>query len=155
MKLLKRVTISVSIFILVVLVFFGITIFIKSNKAPFDVTTAKVDFQVSTSELTKEFTIDYAKANEKYFTGNSGSKVLLITGVIYKIDKNMRDDITVLLKSNESSPFGVHCTFSSKDLDFKKEQIVTVKGLLNSGLHYDSDLDLYENAILDKSILVE
>jgi hypothetical protein len=155
MKLLKRVTISVSIFILVVLVFFGITIFIKSNKAPFAVTTAKVDFQVSTYELTIEFSIDYEKANEKYFSSNSGSKVLLITGVIYKIDKNMRDDITVLLKSNESSPFGVHCTFSSKDLDFKKGQIVTVKGLLNSGLHYDSDLDLYENAILDKSILVE
>jgi hypothetical protein len=155
MKLLKRVTISVSIFILVVLVFFGITIFIKSNKAPFDITTAKVDFQVSTYELTKEFSIDYAKANEKYFSGNSDSKVLMITGEIHSIDKNRRDDITVLLKSNDTSPFGVHCTFSSKDLYFKKGQIVTVKGVLNAGLHYDSDLDLYKNAILDNSILVE
>lgn len=155
MKLLKRVTISISIFILVVLVFFGITIVIKSNKEPFDITTAKVDFQVSTYELTKEFSIDYAKVNEKYFSGNSDSKVLMITGEIHSIDKNMRDDITVLLKSNDTSPFGVHCTFSSKDLYFEKGQIVTVKGMLNAGLHYDSDLDLYENAILDKCILVE
>lgn len=152
MKLSKKILIVGSIFILVIL---GVTLFLKLNKAPFEIATAKVDFQVSTSELTKEFTIDYAKANEKYFSGNSGSKVLLITGKIHKIDKNLREDITILLKNKENSPFGVHCTFSSKDLDFKKGQIVTVKGLLNAGLHYDSDLDLYENAILDKSILVE
>jgi hypothetical protein len=129
--------------------------FIKLNKAPFDITTAEVDFRVSTSELMEEFTIDYEKANEKYFSGSSDSKVLVLTGKINKIDKNLRGDVTVLLKDKGNSPFGVHCTFSNKDLDFKNGQIVTVKGLLNAGLHYDSDLDLYENAILDKSILVK
>lgn len=152
MKLLKKIIIGASIALVIIVV---AVFFIKLNKAPFDIKTAEADFSVSTSELVNEFTIDYTKAMEKYFTGNSNSKVLVLTGEIHKIDKNLRGDITVLLKDKASSHFGIHCTFSNKDLDFKKGEIITVKGLLNSGLHYDADLDLYENAILDKSIIVK
>lgn len=152
MKLRKKILVGASIFIPIILF---AAFFIKLNKAPFDITTAEIDFRVSTSELLNEFTLDYEKANEKYFSGNSDSKVLLLTGAIHKIDKNLRGDITILLKDKEISPFGVHCTFSNKDLDFKNGETVTVKGLLNAGFHYDTDLGLYENAILDKSIIVK
>lgn len=152
MKSLKKVLVGVSIFILVIL---AVSIYVKLKKAPFDMATAEVDFGVSTSELTKEFTVDYAKAKEKYFSGNSNPKVLALTGEIFRIDKNLRGNITVLLKSNKNSPYGVYCTFSNKDLNFSIGETVKVKGLLNAGFHYDADLDLYENAILDKSVIVK
>ena len=51
-------------------------------------------------KIPKRATKLYAKANEKYFSGNSDSKVVLITGEIHKIDKRLTK-INKINKTNQ------------------------------------------------------
>ena len=81
-----------------------------------------------------------------------------MTGRVAAIDKDMEGNATVLLK-NEGDDLGVLCYFlkeTSKNAQkLKIGQKVTIKGVIRSGAEYDEDLDLYEDAILQKCDVIK
>jgi hypothetical protein len=122
-----------------------------------DVQNAKADFSLNSSEIVAEYLADATAANSKYLAADGDSKVLEITGTVNKISDDFDGKKVVLLKSNGEKA-GVSATFtpetSAKAATLEVGQKVTLKGVIRSGAAYDSDLELYENVILEKSDLV-
>jgi hypothetical protein len=83
--------------------------------------------------------------------------VLEITGTVNKISENFDGQKVVLLKA-DSDKAGVSATFTPEtNANAEKLQVgqsVIIKGVIRSGAAYDSDLELYENVILEKSDVV-
>jgi DNA polymerase III alpha subunit len=116
-----------------------------------------VDFKLNASQLVEEYLNDAKTANQKYLSDDGDSKVLAITGTVNKIDDDMNKQKVVLLKT-ESDKAGVSCTFTSATnshaQNLKAGDIVTIKGVIRSGASYDSDLEMYENVIIEKCDLI-
>jgi DNA/RNA endonuclease YhcR with UshA esterase domain len=122
-----------------------------------DVQSAKADFSLNSSEIVAEYLANKDAANEKYLAADGDSKILVITGQVAKISDDFDGNKVVLLKSS-SEKAGVSATFTPKtNANATMLQVgekVTVKGVIRSGAAYDSDLELYENVILEKSDVV-
>ena len=122
-----------------------------------DVQSAKADYSLNSSEIVAEYLTDADAANSKYLAADGDSKVLEITGTVSKISEDFDGQKVVLLKSNGDKA-GVSATFTPEtNANAEKLQVgesVTVKGVIRSGAAYDSDLELYENVILEKSDVV-
>jgi hypothetical protein len=122
-----------------------------------DVLSAKADFSLTSSQIVTEYLTDASAANEKYLAADGDSKVLEITGKVNKISDDFDGKKVVLLK-DDSDKAGVSATFtpetSANAAKLEVGQKVTLKGVIRSGAAYDSDLELYENVILEKSDVV-
>jgi hypothetical protein len=122
-----------------------------------DVQSAKADYSLNSSEIVAEYLIDADAANSKYLAADGDSKVLEITGTVSKISEDFDGQKVVLLKS-DSDKAGVSATFTPEtNANTEKLQVgqsVTIKGVIRAGAAYDSDLELYENVILEKSNVV-
>ena len=122
-----------------------------------DVQSAKADFSLNSSGIVAEYLSDANAANSKYLADDGESKVLKITGTVNKISENFDGQKVVLLKA-ESDKAGVSATFTPEtNKNAEKLQLgerVTLKGVIRSGAAYDTDLELYENVILEKSDVV-
>jgi hypothetical protein len=118
-----------------------------------NVATAKTDYVLTAKSLVDEFLTDYAKANNKYLADNGNSKILEVTGRIQNIGENYTGN-TVLELKDSAELAGVSCTLLDLSL-FKPYQLkvgktITLKGVIRSGALYDTDMELYRSAILDK-----
>lgn len=122
-----------------------------------NVQSAKADFSLTSSEIVAEYLADPNAANEKYLVGNGESKILEVNGRVLKISEDFDGQKVVLLK-NEDEKAGVSATFTPETnanaAALKVGQNVTIKGVIRAGAAYDSDLELYENVILEKSDVV-
>jgi len=122
-----------------------------------DVQSAKADFSLNSSEIVAEYLANAKAANSKYLAANGESKVLEITGIVYKISESFDGQKVVLLKA-ASDKAGVSATFTEKtNMNANKlmvGQSVTLMGVIRSGAAYDEDLELYENVIVEKSDVV-
>lgn len=122
-----------------------------------DVLSAKADFSLTCSQIVTEYLDDASAANEKYLAADGDSKVLEITGTVNKISDDFDGKKVVLLK-DDSDKAGVSATFtpetSANAAKLEVGQKVTLKGVIRSGAAYESDLELYENVILEKSDIV-
>lgn len=122
-----------------------------------DVQSVKVDYKLNSSEIVAEYLADANAANSKYLAADGDSKVLEVTGVVKNISEDFDGNKVVLLKA-DSDKAGVSATFtpetSAHAATLNPGQNVTVKGVIRSGAAYDSDLELYENVILEKSDIV-
>lgn len=122
-----------------------------------DVQSVKADFSLTSSEIVAEYLANAETANNKYLAANGESKVLEITGTVNKISEDFDGQKVVLLKF-EGDKAGVSATFTPEtSANAEKLQVgqsVIIKGVIRSGAAYDSDLELYENVILEKSDLV-
>ncbi|GET24398.1 hypothetical protein [Prolixibacter sp. NT017] len=122
-----------------------------------DVQSVKADFSLNSSEIVAEYLADANAANDKYLAANGESKVLEITGTVNKISEDFDGQKVVLLKA-DSDKAGVSATFTPEtNANAEKLQVgqnVTIKGVIRAGAAYDSDLELYENVILEKSDIV-
>ncbi|MBN1987141.1 MAG: hypothetical protein JW761_12600 [Prolixibacteraceae bacterium] len=122
-----------------------------------DVLSAKADFSLTSSQIVTEYLADASAANEKYLAADGDSKVLEITGTVNKISDDFDGKKVVLLKDG-SDKAGVSATFTPEtNANAEKLQVgqsITIKGVIRSGAAYDSDLELYENVILEKSDIV-
>lgn len=122
-----------------------------------DVQSAKVDFSVNSSEIVAEYLADANAANNKYLAADGDSKVLEVTGTVSKISEDFDGKKVVLLKDG-SDKAGVSATFTPETsvnaAILEVGQSITIKGVIRSGAAYDSDLELYENVILEKSDIV-
>ena len=100
---------------------------------------------------------DKDAANQKYLASDGDSKILEITGEVHKISENYEGSKVVLLKADGDNA-GVSATFTAETnahaSALKVGQSATVKGVIRSGAAFDSDLEVYENVILEKSDIV-
>jgi len=123
-----------------------------------DVQSANADYSLSGSEIVNEYLADLDAANEKYLAADGDSKILEITGEIFRISEDFNGQKVVLLK-NQADKAGVSATFTTetgKNLDgIKPGQVVTIKGVIRSGASYDEDLEMYENVIIEKSDIIK
>ncbi len=122
-----------------------------------DVQSTEADFSLNSSEIVAEYLADASAANNKYLAADGDSKVLEVTGTVSKISEDFDGQKVVLLKA-ASDKAGVSATFTPEtNANAEKLQVgqsITIKGVIRSGAAYDSDLELYENVILEKSDVV-
>lgn len=122
-----------------------------------DVQSAKADFSLTGQQLVSEYLADATSANEKYLAADGDSKILEVSGTVSKISEDFDGQKVVLLK-NDGDKAGVSATFTPETnanaANLEVGQNVTIKGVIRSGAAYDSDLELYENVILEKSDVV-
>ncbi len=122
-----------------------------------DVQSIKADFSLNSSEIVAEYLANSETANDKYLAADGESKVLEITGTVNKVSEDFDGQKVVLLKA-DSDKAGVSATFTPEtNANAEKLQVgqsVIIKGVIRSGAAYDSDLELYENVILEKSDVV-
>ncbi len=123
-----------------------------------DVQKAKTDFQMTASGLVNEYLNDQTAANNKYLAGDGNSKILEVTGTVARVSNDFQNNKVVELKENGDKA-GVNFTFmpgnNANAEKLHKGQKVTIKGVIRSGASYDPDLEMYLNAVVEKSDVVE
>ncbi len=117
-----------------------------------DVQSSPTDYKLTVTELVDEYLADHEAANNKYLADDGNSKILEVTGAVFRARKNMNDQMMVVLKGSGDIA-GVNATFTSdasvNNPDPERGQIITIKGVIRSGVYYDENLQMYVNAIID------
>lgn len=112
-----------------------------------------VDFKLNSEQLVKEYLSDAKGSNTKYLQTEGDSKILAVTGEVFSITEDLKQQKVVLLKRKDEK-VGVSCTFmknTNKNANkLKVGDKVTIKGVIRAGAGYDEDLELYEDAIMEK-----
>lgn len=127
------------------------------NKPARDIQATQTDFSYKASEIVNEYLTDAKKANDKYLDEEGNSKVLEITGTVANISEDFNHQKVILLKAAIDKA-GVSATFTKETNShtgkIKIGDEITIKGVIRSGASFDSDLDMYENVIIEKSDIV-
>jgi hypothetical protein len=112
--------------------------------------------ELTVESLVQEFSENPDKANKKYLSSDGNSSILIIKGSVNKISTNLSGEPVIILK-NDSSKVGLLASFSKSNsavlAGVKKGDIISVKGRITAGNHFDPDLNLYENAVLVEASL--
>lgn len=149
----KKILITLIAIVLAVL---GVVLYLF-NQPSRDVQATQTDFSYNSSAIVNEYLTDAQAANKKYLDEEGNSKVLEITGVVANISEDFNNQKVILLKS-KTDKAGVSATFTeATNADVEKVNIgdkITIKGVIRSGAAYDSDLEMYENVIIEKSAIV-
>ncbi|MBS3913536.1 MAG: hypothetical protein KG003_03495 [Bacteroidetes bacterium] len=128
------------------------------NMPPRDVVNSGADLSIHAGKLVNEFLMDGEAANGRYLAEDGDSKILQISGNVYEISEDLEGMKVVVLR-DQSDKAGVSCTFTkatnSELAGLKPGMKVTIKGVIRSGASYDSDLEMYENVILEKCNLIK
>jgi hypothetical protein len=139
------------------LVIGGGLIFYVYNAPHRDVQQTKTDYVLTSSQIVNEYLADPLVANNKYLDSEGESKIIEVQGRIYSISDDYNNNKLILLKSN-SEKAGVRCTFLPETNKNVSKLLVgnniIVKGVIRSGASYDSDLEMYENVIMEKCDIV-
>jgi hypothetical protein len=122
-----------------------------------DVQATATDYKVTASELVSEYISDWDGANTKYLATDGNSKVLEVTGTVVRVSENFNGQKVVLLRENGDKA-GISFTFLPEKGATAEElnpgQVVTIKGVIRSGVYFDQDLDMFVNAVVEQSDLV-
>lgn len=136
----------------------GGTVLYMFNMPHRNIQSASTDFSLSASLLVTEYLENPATANEKYLAGDGDSKVLEIKGTVARISEDFNGQKVVLLQER-SDKAGVSCTFTQETnknvSNIQIGETITIKGVIRSGTSFDPDLEMYENAVVEKSDLVK
>ena len=123
-----------------------------------DIQSVEAFVEIEAPQLVDEYLADNNAANEKYLDAEGESKVIIVKGTIKSIDTDQNNQIVAVLKSNNDE-LGVSCTFTAASNEhassLKIGDNLKVKGVVRSGAEYDEDLELYEDAIIEKCDIVE
>ncbi|MBN4082828.1 hypothetical protein JYT50_00415 [bacterium AH-315-A23] len=115
------------------------------------------DYQMDASALVNEYLSDVALANDKYLQIEGNSKIIAVTGSIIAIAEDLNQQKVVYLKGILGKA-GVSCTFTAEtNIQVENLKIgdkITIKGVIRSGAEYDKDLELYEDVILEKCVIL-
>lgn len=121
-----------------------------------DVQAAATDYKITVNQLVSEYLADQNGANARYLAADGNSKVLEVTGTVARVSENFNGQKVVLLRENGDKA-GVSFTFlkekSENAARLQTGQIVTIKGVIRSGVYFDQDLDMYVNAVVEQSDL--
>lgn len=154
----KKKLFKIGLTIVVVGFIVGVSIAIYLFNMPHrNISSAKADYSLSVSELVDEYLNDADLANEKYLSDDGESKILEVSGRIQSIENDLKGQTVVLIKSANSMA-GVKATLDLSNEVRLDELIVgsniTIKGVIRLGASYDSDMEIYINAVLDKGIIL-
>lgn len=154
----KNKVIRISLITVGILVLLGGSIgFYLFNMPHRDVQAAQTDYMLSSSQLVNEYLANPLKANEKYLDSQGESKIFEIIGIVNDISEDFNGNTVVIIKSGEDLA-GVSCTFSKETnanvASLKMGNEVSIKGVIRSGASFDSDLNMYENVIMEKCDLI-
>jgi tRNA_anti-like len=138
------------------LVIGGGIIFYMFNQPHRDVQATKADYKMEAVQLVNEYLSNAEASNEKYLDEEGESKIILVTGTISEMSKDMNSQDVILLK-NEGNKAGVSCTLiKNEDIsNLQTGDIITIKGVIRSGAGYDEDLELYEDVIMEKCKIIK
>ena len=119
---------------------------------------AKADYQITAASLVTEYLENAEVANEKYLAADGNSKILEVTGTVYGISTDFREQVVIVLKES-SSKAGVSITFA-QDTNAELAKIVqgdviTSKGVINSGAAYDTDVERYRDVVINRAYLIK
>jgi hypothetical protein len=121
------------------------------------VQTKKTDYSFSASEIVNDYLTDSKKSDGKYFEEGGYPKVLKIIGTVAELYENAKGQKIVLLKGKKDKA-GVIATFGNESNSAAEDIVVgdqiIVKGVIRTGAYFDTDLEIYEDVILDKSEIV-
>lgn len=136
----------------------GGTMYYMMNMPHRNAQNAATDFQLTALELTNAYLTNAAQADEKFLSDDGDSRVLEVSGTVYRVSEDFNGRTVVILKE-ENAAVGVSCTFLDENGHTAKElqagQTVVVKGVIRSGASYDADFDMYSHAVLEQCALVE
>ena len=122
-----------------------------------NIQNSDADYSLTVNDLVTEYLNDSQSANNKYLSEDGDSKILEVSGTIKHVRRNLRDQIVITLESM-NTPAGVNATLDATiDVNIKELTIgknISIKGVIRSGATYDSDMELYQNAIIDKGIIL-
>lgn len=128
-------------------------VFYLWNMPHLDVQAQKADFSITATDLVNEYLTDEKTANAKYLGENGESKIIIIKGTISKIDTDMNNQKIILLK-DVTAKAGVNCMFMASTNNnastLKVGDKTKIKGIIRSGASYDTDMEIYENVVLEK-----
>lgn len=117
----------------------------------------KTDYSFSASEIVNDYLTDSKKSDGKYFEEGGYPKVLKIIGTVAELYENAKGQKIVLLKGKKDKA-GVIATFGNEFNSAAEDLVVgdqiIVKGVIRTGAYFDTDLEIYEDVILDKSEIV-
>jgi len=123
-----------------------------------DIQSVNPFVEINAPQLVDEYLADMNAANTKYLDAEGESKVIVVVGTIKNITTDQKNQQVIILNSNNEN-LGVSCTFTNETnkhtLALKIGDNVKIKGVVRSGAEYDEDLDLYEDAILEKCDLIK
>lgn len=123
------------------------------NMPHLDVQAQKADYFISAGDLVNEYLTNEKKANTKYLGEDGESKIIVISGTINNIDTDMNNQKVILLK-DDNEKAGVNCTFmlstNNNVSALKVGDKANIKGIIRSGASYDTDMEIYENVVLEK-----
>ncbi|MBW6480425.1 MAG: OB-fold putative lipoprotein [Bacteroidales bacterium] len=123
-----------------------------------DVQSTTTDYKLTVSELINEYANNQDAANAKYLAEDGNSKILEVTGEVLRSRTNMNNQLVLVLQ-NPGDIAGVNVTFgeqaSQETPAVEKGQIVTIKGVIRSGVYYDDNLSMYVNANIDHAALIQ
>ncbi|TCL64574.1 putative nucleic acid binding protein [Mariniflexile fucanivorans] len=149
----KKILLALTIGVLIAA---GIALYMF-NKPARDVQATETDFSYRASAIVNEYLTDAKAANAKYLDEEGNSKVLEITGIVSDISEDFNNHKVILLK-NATDKAGVSATFTvetnAHTNTVKLGDEITIKGVIRSGAAFDSDLEMYENVIIDKCDIV-
>ncbi|MBS1575546.1 MAG: hypothetical protein JST09_09615 [Bacteroidetes bacterium] len=154
MKIIKRLSLLALAFTITAA---GLVLFLwfKPHR---NVQAGKVFAEIKARDLVNEFTADAAKANAKYLAADGNSRILIVAGRINKITVNQNGEKVITLKERDEKA-GVNATLTQKAGEntgnIKIGDIIKIKGAITAGNSYDTDLDLYEDAVLVECAIVE
>lgn len=154
MKIKKPFKVIILSLVIAGLVGVGV-VFYLFNQPHRDIQSTKTDYSFEASKIVNEYLQDPNLANEKYLDEEGDSKVLEITGVVSSIDEDYNSNKVILLKK-DSDKAGVSCTLLDKKIDgVAIGAEIRIKGVIRSGATYDSDMDLYENVIMEDCKIIK
>jgi len=149
----KNLKIKVTFLLLAGLLISLVTGFYLYNMPDRDIAASESDFTLSVDALVDEFLENTKAANNKYLDESGESSIITISGPLADISEDFNGQIVLLLKS-PSAQAGISATLNkdspSRIKDFVKGNLYQLKGVIRSGANYDSDLEMYENVILEK-----
>ena len=153
----KNLKIKITILLLTGLVISVATGFYLYNMPDRNIAASKSDYNLSVDALVNEFLENTQAANNKYLDESGESSIMTVTGPLTDISEDFNGQIVLLLKS-PSAQAGISATLNketpSQIKDFKKGAVYQVKGVIRSGANYDTDLEMYENVILEKCEII-
>jgi len=117
-----------SVLIILVFTLMGIASTEEEDEIEKDIVNTTPDFELSASKLSSDYQDNEIAADEKY-----KHKIILVTGYIDDIGKDITDSIYVTLSDGKEYSFsGVQCFFSDSQTSaaakLKKGQKVSIKG---------------------------
>jgi hypothetical protein len=123
-----------------------------------DVQNVSTEYVLTSTQLVSEYLADPAAANAKYLKSDGESAVVEIKGIVNSISKDYNDN-TVLVLKNEGDKAGVRCVFTTATnqhaASLKIGEILLVKGVIRAGASYDSDLEMYEDVLMEKCDVIQ